>query len=155
MEKKYKFFWGGIFSNWYTGYNEMFCVDNVTFISGEQYMMFKKAMFFEDVDVATEILLETDPRKQKALGRTVKNFVPEKWSEVCYEIVKKGIREKFAQNPRLLKYLLEYKGYEIVEASPEDRIWGIGFDEEHAMKNIDNWGTNYLGKILTELSNEL
>jgi len=43
----------------------------------------------------------------------------------------------------------------IVEASPNDRIWGIGYSEKYAIENIDNWGENLLGKIITELASEL
>jgi predicted NAD-dependent protein-ADP-ribosyltransferase YbiA (DUF1768 family) len=50
-----------------------------------------------------------------------------------------------------MSYLLNYKDFEIVEASPEDRIWGIGFYAENAISNFDKWGENLLGKILTEL----
>ncbi len=152
MEKKYKFFWGGIFSNWYPS---NFVIDGIQFSSGEQFMMYNKAMLFNDLEIATLILAEPNPRNQKAFGRKVRNFNPQHWSSVCYDLVKEGLRQKFLQNPELLVYLKQYIGYEIVEASPEDRIWGIGYDSANALSNIDNWGTNLLGKMLTELSNEL
>ena len=149
---KYKFFWGGIFSNWYPS---EFVIDDIKYSSGENFMMYQKAMLFNDTEIAALILAEPNPRNQKALGRKVKNFIPEKWSEVCYDLVKDGLRQKFLQNRELLTYLKQYKDYVIVEASPEDRIWGIGYDSENALANINNWGTNLLGKMLTELSNEL
>lgn len=37
---------------------------------------------------------------------------------------------------------------ELVEASPEDRIWGIGFDAANAEANRDKWGENLLGLAL-------
>jgi hypothetical protein len=85
----------------------------------------------------------------------VKNFNKEYWDSVSYDLVKKGLREKFTQNEDLKNYIKKHKGYQIVEASPYDRIWGIGYDSDHAMANIDNWGENRLGKILTDLSNEI
>lgn len=36
-----------------------------------------------------------------------------------------------------------------VEASPFDRVWGIGYDQDHALQNQSNWGENLLGKTLT------
>jgi ribA/ribD-fused uncharacterized protein len=51
--------------------------------------------------------------------------------------------------------LLENKGKTFVEASPYDKIWGIGYDVENAIENLNDWGQNLLGKILTELSNEI
>src|ERR1700722_12927658 len=70
-EEKYKFFWDGAFSNWYPS---TFFVDGVEFNCVEQYMMYIKAMFFKDKGTADKILLESKPKKQKELGREVKNF---------------------------------------------------------------------------------
>jgi hypothetical protein len=149
---KYNFFWNGIFSNWYESY---FDIDGITFNCGEQYMMYEKAITFDDAETARKILESDSPKEQKQLGRKVKNFNPEYWDNVKYEIVKRGLKEKFNQNPKLKKYLLSYKGYQMVEASPFDRIWGIGFTDKEAIENIDKWGDNLLGQIITELSNEL
>jgi ribA/ribD-fused uncharacterized protein len=79
----------------------------------------------------------------------------DKWNELSFDIMKKGLREKFEQNHLLKTKLLASKGRTLVEASPFDRIWGIGYDENNALANIDDWGENRLGKILTELSLEL
>lgn len=149
---KYIFFWNGIFSNWYESHFE---VNGIKYNCGEQYMMYQKAMTFNDKEIADKILCECSPRRQKQLGREVKNFNPKKWDLVKYELVKKGLREKFDQNIELKRYLLKYKEFQIVEASPEDRIWGIGFYDNEAIQNIQNWGENLLGKILTELAVEL
>lgn len=61
------------------------------------------------------------------------------------------IKAKFDQNPELKSLLLssEFDGKTFVEASPFDRIWGIGYDENHALQNISDWGENLLGKTLT------
>lgn len=57
---KYKFFWNGEFSNWFPS---KFVIDEITFNCGEQYMMFKKAITFNNAETAREILKEKDPRK--------------------------------------------------------------------------------------------
>lgn len=149
---KYTFFWGGIFSNWCPSDFE---VDGIKYNCGEQYMMYQKAITFGDEESAKLILAEKSPRNQKALGRKVKNFDVSIWDSVNYDLVKTGLREKFKQNQDMKEYLLGYHGYQIVEASPEDNIWGIGYAEDDAIANIDNWGRNLLGKILTDLSEEL
>lgn len=149
---KYMFFWNGIFSNWH---ESNFEVNGVKYNCGEQYMMHQKAITFNDKEIADKILREYSPRRQKQLGREVRNFNSNQWDLIKYELVKKGLREKFNQNPKLKKYLLKYKNFQIVEASPEDRIWGIGFYDNEAIQNIQNWGENLLGKILTELAAEL
>lgn len=149
--KVYSFFWGGIFSNWCPS---NFVVDGIKYNCGEQYMMYQKAITFNDLENAQKILETNSPRIQKAIGRVIKNFDQKKWDEVKYELVKKGLREKFNQNPQYKRFLLNHKDCIIVEASPEDRIWGIGYDEFEAEHHMDDWGENLLGKILTELANE-
>lgn len=149
---RYKFFWDGPFSNWHPS---PFKVDGVEYNCGEQYMMHQKALTFKDQVSADRILNTDSPNHQKRLGRQVEGFDPEKWTSVRYELVKKGLREKFIQNPELKNCLLRYKGYQIVEASPYDRIWGIGFFDSDAIDHFEEWGENLLGKMLTELSYEL
>ncbi|KAL2053630.1 hypothetical protein ABVK25_005932 [Lepraria finkii] len=52
----------------------------MTFFTAEHYMMYQKAIVFKDPEIADNIMLEPDPRKQKALGRKVNNFDNEKWT---------------------------------------------------------------------------
>jgi hypothetical protein len=150
-EGGYAFFYNGPFSNWFPS---EFIVDGIKYNCGEQYMMHKKALFFKDDEVAKMIMQTARPEKQKELGRSVKNYNEDAWNKVRYELVKKGLREKFSQNIELKKILLSHKQFVIVEASPFDRIWGIGYGNKDAINNINNWGENLLGKILTELANE-
>ena len=35
-----------------------------------------------------------------------------------------------------------------MEASPYDRVWGVGFTEKNAGANRHRWGQNLLGKAL-------
>lgn len=151
---KYKFFWGSTspFSNWYL---HLFVHKGQLFNCSEQAMMYYKAKLFNDNEAGVNILAESNPRIQKQLGRIVKNFDDTIWKEKRYDIVKDILRSKFSGSSELLGYLREHKGFIIVEASPYDRIWGIGYDEKNALANIDKWGENLLGKILTELANEL
>jgi len=151
-EIKYHFFWNGKLSNWY---DSEFIINGLNFSCIEQYMMYMKAVTFGDSEIADKIMSELNPAKQKELGRHVNNYNDSIWSTIRYDIVKKGIIEKFKQNKDLQEYLKNLKGYTIVEASSEDRVWGIGFEEDDALENIDNWGQNLLGKILTDLANEL
>lgn len=151
-EIKYHFFLNGKLSNWY---DSEFILRGIKFTCIEQCMMYNKAMVFGDIDVAQKILSENNPAKQKELGREVKYYKDSLWVSIRYNIVKNAISEKFKQNKDLEDYLKSLKGYTIVEASSQDRVWGIGFEEDDALENIDNWGQNLLGKILTDLSNEL
>lgn len=151
-DKKYHFFWGGVFSNWYPSH---FVHKDTAFTCGEQMMMWEKAMLMEDEESAELILQATSPKEMKQLGRQVKDFNEGLWNVYKYQLVKEGLRSRFTQDLGARKLLQKVKGKVLVEASPYDRIWGIGFSEENALKNKNRWGENLLGKILTELSKEV
>lgn len=55
----------------------------------------------------------------------------------------------------LRKELLETGDRELVEASPFDRIWGVGFKEADAEKNRHRWGENLLGRALMDVRERL
>jgi ribA/ribD-fused uncharacterized protein len=114
-------------------------------------MMAGKARLFGDVETEAKIMKTTDPRTIKKLGRAVKNFDEKKWNEHKYKIVLAGNIFKFSQNPELKKWLLDTGNKTIVEASPYDKIWGIGYGAKNAMDNMDKWGLNLLGKAVQEV----
>lgn len=154
--KKYTFFWQteSPFSQWHSS---RFIIDGIPFKTAEHYMMWKKAMIFGDTDVAAEVLKSIHPKETKALGRKVKNFIKEDWEKVCKQVVYEGNYAKFTQNEKLLKALMDTGETLLVEASPYDTIWGIGLNEVNAKKTPESkWpGTNWLGKELTRLREEL
>ena len=104
-----------------------------------------------------QILAADHPRQHKALGRKVKPFDVAVWKRECVAIVRAGNHAKFTQNPELLDKLLATKGTTLVEASPYDKIWGIGLAaSDPRAKDPAQWkGQNLLGKILTELRDQL
>lgn len=124
-----------------------------TFTSAEQYMMYMKAVTFKDFDIADKILNETVPKKIKALGRKVKNFKNKKWNSVKFDIVKEGNIYKFSQNKDLKKALRDTGDKILVEASPYDRIWGIGMGRSNPdVYDPSKWkGQNLLGKALMDV----
>ena len=148
ISDKYLFFWDSVFSQWYPC---TFKEENIVFSSAEQYMMFHKAMLFNDKATANKILETQNPREQKALGRTVKNFSEEAWGYLRLHIVVNGNILKFSQNEDLLQYLNAFDK-EFVEASPEDPIWGIGmYYTDPRCLNKEEWqGLNLLGKALNQ-----
>lgn len=149
----YCFFWTGFMSQWT---NDFFTENGIEFSCGEQYMMYHKAIHFRDQKTAQLILQETDPSKIKQLGRRVKNFDEVLWSLVKFDIVRKGNYLRFTQNPKSKEELLKYIDYELVEASPYDKIWGIGMGEnDKEILNVEKWGLNLLGIALTDVMLEL
>ena len=123
----------------------------------EQYMMAEKARLFGDKETLEKILEATVQGKIKALGREVKNFDQAEWDKCKYTIVLTGNFQKFLQNPELKDFLLCTGDKILVEASPRDRIWGIGMGK--ANENAENpaaWrGQNLLGFALMEVRDEL
>lgn len=159
--RNYLFFWGhqqaknGIiqkscFSQWYPS---VFEVEGITYQNCEQWMMAHKAKVFNDHDILTKILNTANPEAVKKLGRSVRNFDPNVWTNIKFEIVVKGNFHKFSQNESLKNFLLATKNKILVEASPYDKIWGIGLREQDAAANDPNrWaGENLLGFALMQV----
>lgn len=142
------------FSQWYRC---AFEDEGVRFTCAEQYMMHGKAKLFDDAETGAQILAADHPREHKALGRKVKRFDDAVWKRERERIVKAGNRAKFTQNADLLQLLLDTRGTTLVEASPYDKIWGIGLAAtDPRAQDPATWkGQNLLGKILTELRDEL
>ena len=131
-------------------------LNGVKYACAEQGMMHGKALLFGDEKVATAILETQSPRKMKALGRQVKSFNERVWKKERVRIVKENTMAKFTQNPKLFQALMNTSGL-IVEASPVDKVWGIGLNEDVARTIPEEcWpGENLLGKILTVVRDEL
>ena len=113
----------GYLSNWYLS---QFSVDEITFSSMEQYMMYKKAVCFQDYDTADRILEMEDVSQIKKLGRKVSNYDENSWNGVRQIVVYRGLLEKFGQNDELKKLLLGTGDSVLAECAVKDRIWGIG-----------------------------
>lgn len=149
----YHFFYNGIYSQWYPS---KIVEDNIEFSCAEQYMMYKKAVLFGDAKIAQQIMSSDKHAVIKALGRKVANFDEKKWDEHKYNIVVNGNLLKFSQNAALKKKLLSTTDETIfVEASPYDRIWGIGYDSNKALANKESWGLNLLGKAINQVKEML
>lgn len=134
-------------SQWYPC---QFEVDGEMYTSAEQYMMAEKAKLFGDNEIKAEILDTSDPRRCKALGRKVKNFDKAVWDKNKEDIVRKGNSAKFMQNSIRRNFLLSTGDKVLVEASPTDRIWGIGLGKNNpdALDPTKWRGKNLLGFTL-------
>ena len=154
MSEEFLFFWGGCFSQWYKA--DM-VVDGVKYNCCEQYMMAGKASFFGDEETCKQIMSTNNPREQKVWGRKVKNFDAEKWNNLCRDIVYRANYAKFNQNEDCLKELMATGDKTIVEASPYDKIWGIGLaeDDPRALDRNQWEGTNWLGEAIMKVRETL
>lgn len=157
---KYVFFWGhqdkdgtvskSCFSQWY---ESTFSESGIEYMTAEHYMMAEKAKLFGDNATYQKIIKATNPGEAKALGREVRGFDETKWVANRFQIVVSGNVLKFSQNPELSEFLLNTSDRVLVEASPVDKIWGIGLavDNQKA-ENPNLWnGQNLLGFALMEV----
>lgn len=157
--EEFTFFWDGPFSQWHPCY---FVIDDLEYNCAEQFMMAEKARLFGDEETL-EMIMDTDvPAVQKALGRQIDHFSPEVWEDdedtpngkpYCWNVVWQGNLAKFQQNDYLWDLLLETDGTSLVEASPEDNIWGIGLAAgDPGCYSRDTWQRlNWLGEVLTDV----
>lgn len=163
---KYLCFWGHTdrnphevsktcFSQWYEA---KFEIDGIVYATAEHYMMAEKARLFESKSGANTVLLKqiieaAHPQKAKQLGRQIEGFTNDEWRQKSFDVVVKGNVAKFSQNPKLANFLIGTGKRVIVEASPADKIWGIGLVEDHNdATNPVKWkGLNFLGFALMEV----
>lgn len=137
----------GYLSNWYPS---AFTVDGTPFSSMEQFMMYRKAICFQDEPVAAEILATDDVAEIKALGRKVSNYDENNWNGVRQIVVYEGLLAKFSQNENLKEKLKATGNAILAECAVKDRIWGIGLSMKDPNRlDKSKWnGQNLLGYAL-------
>ncbi|MFF4256172.1 NADAR family protein [Streptomyces sp. NPDC001663] len=162
---KYLHFWGhrarpdgqvsaSCLSQWWPS---PFTVDGVTYATAEHWMMAGKARLFDDAEAERRVLAADHPSLAKKAGRLVRGFDEETWERERFGIVVEGSVHKFTAHADLRDFLLGTGERVLVEASPVDRVWGIGLaaDDEAAM-DPERWrGPNLLGFALMEARGRL
>lgn len=138
------------FSNFYPS---RFTDEKNIYNCSEQFFMKKKQELFDPNNsyLSNCILNESDPAKIKKFGRSVHNYDETIWNEKRYDCMCEGLYYKFSQNLDLKKILLDTGNSILVEASPYDRIWGIGISVEDAKKGKKWNGQNLLGNALMKV----
>jgi ribA/ribD-fused uncharacterized protein len=157
---RFVFFWKerdldpGCLSQWWPA---PFVVDEVTYRSAEHWMMARKARLFQDAATLDKVVRAPTPAAAKSLGRAVRGFSEDRWASARYDIVVAGNLAKFSQNDDLRRYLVSTGTRVLVEASPLDRVWGIGLaGDDEAASSPSRWrGMNLLGFALMEVRERL
>ncbi|MGW2910581.1 NADAR family protein [Streptomyces asoensis] len=162
---KYLHFWGhrplpggrlgpSCLSQWWPS---PFVIDGVSYATAEHWMMAGKARLFEDAEAEERALAARSPAQAKKEGRLVRGFDEEVWRRERFGLVVEGSVHKFASSPALRSFLLGTGTRVLVEASPVDRVWGIGLTaDEEAAQDPQRWrGDNLLGFALMEAREHL
>lgn len=144
----------GFLSNWYLS---DFSINGISFTSMEQYMMYQKAVCFQDENIAEQILATKDVAKIKELGRCVSGYNDQYWNGVRQIIVFEGLLAKFTQNELLKKQLKDTQNAILAECAVKDCIWGIGLSMNDSNRlKPELWkGQNLLGFALMMVRNKI
>ncbi|MFE0695650.1 NADAR family protein [Streptomyces sp. YPW6] len=134
-----------------------FTVDGVVYASAEHWMMAGKARLFGDPEGEAAAVAARSPGAAKKAGRLVRGFDEDVWIRERFALVVAGSVHKFGQDPELAGYLLSTGDRVLVEASPVDRIWGVGLTADDARtERPREWrGLNLLGFALMEARERL
>lgn len=162
---KYLHFWGhrpqrdgsvgaGCLSQWWPA---PFTVAGVTYRTAEHWMMAGKARLFGDEEAEVRAIAAGHPAQAKDAGRSVRGFDQALWERERFALVTEGSVHKFVQHPGLRAFLQGTGSRVLVEASPLDRIWGIGLaaDDPRAQDPAAWRGLNLLGFALMEARGRL
>jgi ribA/ribD-fused uncharacterized protein len=162
---RYLYFWGhrprpdgqvgpSCLSQWWPS---PFTVAGVTYRTAEHWMMAEKARLFGDAEAERRVLAAEHPAQAKKAGRLVRGFDEAIWERERFRIVVEGSVHKFAAHTGLRAYLVNTGARILVEASPVDRIWGIGLAaDDEAAADPERWrGPNLLGFALMEARERL
>ena len=144
----------GYLSNWYPAH---FTVEGIEFSSMEQFMMYKKAIRFQDIEKAQQILSTNDVALIKEYGRQVKGYNDSIWCGVRQMVVYQGLLAKFSQNNILCNKLLQTHNDILAECAVKDRVLGIGLSMNDPERlDLAKWrGQNLLGYTLMMVREEL
>lgn len=135
-------------------------VKSYEFKTAEHAVHFFKAKLFGDLETANKIMMTDYPKVAKSLGREVKNFNDFTWNNnkeiIYFDVIKAKFTDE--RNKDIKQKLIDTGESILVECSPYDRIWGIGYTKESSefiCKEFDKWGQNLLGKVLMRVRDRI
>lgn len=148
------------FGNWSPDEASYFCPieeREVSFMTSEHALMFGKACLMGDVKIAEKLKTCKTPKYAKTLGRKVSPWDEELWIEQREKIMYRVLFSKFSMNDNIKALLLNTGNKVLIEASPYDKIWGIGLKaSDSGCGDVDEWkGLNILGRVLMKVREDL
>lgn len=127
-------------------------VDEVEFVSVEQFFQYTKAISCHAEHLARKIKSKSNPWYAKAVGKRVETT--EEWHKTSMQMLYRGVYAKFDQNCQLKQALLQTAGQNLYEATT-DPHWGCGIDITSPKWESGDWdGNNVGGKIVMKVREE-
>ena len=120
-----------------------FTLDGREWATSEHYFQANK---FTDEEYREKIRQTASPMIAARLGRSRKVPIRSDWEQIKIDIMRAAVRQKIAAHSKLTQLLLGTGDEELIEAAPRDSFWGCG---------KDGTGSNWLGRILMEVREEL
>jgi len=150
-----QFFWPGHvqYSCLANAYECKFTVDEKCFMSVDHYMWYERAVAWSSgSDLAGLIREAKTVEDAKNLSRRCtapKGGVGvEIWRNARLRLMAKAVLSKFRSSAELRRMLLGTGRSGLLYASKYDAYYGIGFRMVDALERREEWGQNYLGRIL-------
>ncbi|MCR5587330.1 MAG: TIGR02452 family protein [Lachnospiraceae bacterium] len=124
--------------------------NGVKYTSVDQYLMYQKALTFNDEEAAKRIIAVNDPAVVRDFGRKVRNYDDEIWKGKRQLILNDAIQMKFSQNAGLQGMLVNTGDALLAECNPHEATYGIGVSIfTKGIDNKENWdGANLTGHTL-------
>jgi ribA/ribD-fused uncharacterized protein len=136
--------------------------ENLFFPSSEHVFHFLKSAWQTDVVTAHAILKTKSAHFAKQCGRKAGKANGLAWDESAWIAIRSSLmmialRLKFQSSSTLMTHLLDTAELELVEASPWDKIWGVGLAaRDPRILDKATWkGENLLGKCLMRVRAEI
>ena len=134
-------------------YPSSFTFNGRPFETAEHAYQAEKATTVKDFARLQQILTAPTPRRAKDIGADV--ISTPLWDRIKVDRMRDVLNAKFRQNPQLADYLCSLKGKPLIEGS-WDKFWGSGAPLNSDQLRNGTWtGQNQLGKLLTELKEDL
>ena len=128
-----------------------FSVNDLKYLSVEQYVTHQKCLLFGDTHAATRVMQETHPRAIRDIGENLRNYDHRVWMGACRDILHKGVLAKFSNTESVgaTSYLMETGDLLIGEATRNSK-WGTGLhiSDQNALNHLEWKGENWMGVTL-------
>ena len=131
-------------------------IDGKLYHSSEQYIQEQKALFFNQNQIASQIMTAVSPGECKYLSKNIPNYNHQSWCQQIPKVLNTALLCKFRQNPECLQ-TLKNTGRLLIGEATRDTTWGIGLDlKNNDVQKEDKWiGSNLMGLQLMTIREEL